>query len=175
MHYAKILANRHLFAIVDDVVFVHGGIRREHLPRLELWNEQVRLWMLGEPAFNRPDLVEAFSINGDDGSPIWNRAFGGDVRREVCDELDDQAGHSGTLSQLGVHAMVVGHTVQRDGDEPLGVTPTCGGKVWRIDVGLSRGMWRRNVPLDHERVQVLEIINGREFNILRLPPVTLQE
>jgi hypothetical protein len=45
--------------------------------------------------------------------------------------------------------MVIGHTVQESG-----VSSACGGKVWRIDVGLSSYYGRKPA-------QVLEIVGDR--------------
>ena len=52
--------------------------------------------------------------------------------------------------------MVVGHTIQRQG-----INETCGGKVYRVDVGMSKGC------IDGE-VQVLEILDdGKKIFRLR--------
>ena len=72
-----------------------------------------------------------------DSAPIWSRDYSEDVPlRGKCDELGR------VLGALGAKRMVVGHTVQKNG-----ITSACGGRVWRIDVGLrvtteaSRACW----------------------------------
>ena len=39
------------------------------------------------------------------------------------------------LSVLGASRVVIGHTVQE-----RGINAACGGRVWRVDVGLSQAM-----------------------------------
>jgi hypothetical protein len=59
---------------------------------------------------------------------IWSRAYSdGDPTAAACAELGR------VLSALSAQRMVVGHTVQKQG-----INSACAGKVWRIDVGLSR-------------------------------------
>eukprot|EP00976_Prorocentrum_cordatum_P107994 1194750-Prorocentrum_minimum.AAC.5 len=50
------------------------------------------------------------------------------------------------LRQLGCKRLVVGHTPQLDG-----CNATCGGKVWRVDVGMSAGVL-------NQEAQALEIL-----------------
>ena len=49
----------------------------------------------------------------------------------------------------GAERMVVGHTPQRR------INSACGGRVWRIDVGMSAGVMN-NMP------EVLEIVHGEK-------------
>ena len=69
---------------------------------------------------------------------------------EQCAEL------TRVLSALSAQRMVVGHTVQQQG-----INSACEGKVWRIDVGLSR--FYGNKP------SVLEI-RGDQVRALTEPP-----
>ena len=52
---------------------------------------------------------------------------------------------------VGVERVVVGHTIQ----EPGGITAACGGRVLRVDVGMSAGC-------ADAKPEVLEIVNGGE-------------
>jgi hypothetical protein len=54
--------------------------------------------------------------------------------------------------------MVVGHSVQKAGV----VTSACGGAVWRVDVGMSRGVLG-------SRPQALEILPGGRVAVLSAP------
>jgi hypothetical protein len=130
--YAKLLASRPLFMKVGDTVFVHAGILPKHVAYgLERMNDEVRAWMLGR----RP--VPPASVVAEDG-PIWTRAYGYDPGPTECAQLDE------VLRALGAKRMVVGHTPQE-----AGISSACDGRVFRIDVGMSR--------FYGGRVQVLDI------------------
>ena len=53
------------------------------------------------------------------------------------------------LDAVGAKRLVVGHTPQQGG-----VSSGCGGRLWRSDVGVSRGIYGA-------KPQVIEIVNGR--------------
>ena len=105
--------------MVGDTVFVHGGLVPAHVTYgLEKINAETRDWMLGsgpEPAV----------LSGSD-SPVWSRHYSDSPDAQDCLLLFE------TLEALGAKRMVVAHTVQS-----AGITDACGGKVWRVDVGLS--------------------------------------
>lgn len=115
--YARKLAERRVIAIVNDSVFVHGGVLAKHAEYgIDAINEQTSAWMRGER--DAPLILQ-----GDD-APIWTRIYS-DGKAD-CPTLEK------ALTALGAARMVVGHTVQKQG-----VTSDCDGKIWRIDVGMS--------------------------------------
>lgn len=120
---AKQLATRPVVIQVGDNVFVHGGLLERHVRYgLGRINREVSEWMLAP----KPRPVPAI-VNGDD-APIWLRLYSQGVpRSEACAELER------VLNALGAKRLIVGHTVQE-----RGINSACSGKVWRIDVGLSR-------------------------------------
>jgi hypothetical protein len=145
--YALRLSRRPVAAVVGDTVFAHGGVLPEHLAHgLDRYNQEARDWMTGRSGAEPPP-----SLSRRD-SPLWTRAYGGDVSPEACGAL------SRTLAALGAARLVVGHTVQE-----RGISPACGGQVWRIDVALSRGLDRPG-----RKVQVLEMV-GAEARPLTAP------
>ncbi|MFT3926259.1 MAG: shewanella-like protein phosphatase [Myxococcales bacterium] len=118
--YARMLADRPVVVQVGDTVFAHGGVLMKHVRYgLKRMNDEVRAFLLGQ----RPDLSPV--VMAEDG-PVWTRVYSG-VPTPACEELGQ------VLGALGAKRMVVGHTVQ-----PEGVNAACDGRVWRIDVGLSR-------------------------------------
>ena len=142
---ARQLAECPVVAIVDDSAFVHAalpaGSTRESVARL---NAQARKWLLGEWPFPPPELLPY------EGSPVWERTYSSPSDREVplnrCNEL------RGTLKQLGVSRMVVGHTPQNR------VNAACGGAVWRCDTGVSAyvmGGTPEALEIEGGRVRVL--------------------
>lgn len=131
--YADLLGERPVVAIVGDTVFVHAGLLPEHVEYgVARINQEVSRWMQGSRPM--PAVISS------DDAPVWTRLYGGpQLSAETCRTLQ------AVLERLGVARMVVGHTVQSDG-----ITAACDGRVYRIDVGLSR-YYGHNPP------QVLEI------------------
>jgi hypothetical protein len=117
--YARMLAERPLAARVGSSLFVHGGILPKHVSYgLERLHGEVRDWLLGKRS-EPPALAAA------EDSPVWTRLYG--TEAADCAALDS------TLRALGAKRMIVGHTVQ-----PGGISRGCDGKLWRIDVGMSK-------------------------------------
>jgi hypothetical protein len=117
--YADRLAARPIVAMVGDTVFVHGGILPKHVAYgLDRMNDEVDAWLVGKRS-----APPAIAVAQD--GPVWTRLY--------SDGPGDCATLRAALAALGARRMVVGHTVQRGG-----ITSSCDGAVWRIDVGLSR-------------------------------------
>lgn len=143
--YALQLAQRDVVAVVGDSVFVHGGVLPEHVRYgIDKLNRETREWMRAGDR-RAPESVAV------DNAPIWVRDYSLDpVAPSACDKLGE------VLLALEVSRMVVGHTVQN-----AGISSACDGRVWRIDVGLSRYYGDRPV-------QVLEIQAGK-LRVLSAP------
>jgi hypothetical protein len=119
--YASLESHRSIVAKVGDSVFVHGGILPKHVAYgLDRMNDEVDAWLAG--ARRSPPAI----VVADDG-PVWTRAYSSEDSPPDCADLTK------ALAELGAKRMVVGHTVQHKG-----VNSACDGKVWRIDVGLSK-------------------------------------
>jgi hypothetical protein len=83
-------------------------------------------------------------------SPVWTREYSeGAPSRSSCAELAE------VLRRTNTRRLVVGHTVQSE------INSACDGKVYRIDVGMSR--------VYAGPTQVLEIRAGKA-RVLRAPP-----
>jgi hypothetical protein len=141
--YAKRLAEFPTVLQIGGTVFVHGGV----VPRwarygIDKINAEVSQWLLGRAP--EPDSAKGV----DDGDRVmWTRQFSSNVDERDCAELDE------SLKILGAKRMVVAHTVHAV------ITPRCDGKVWAIDVGMSRAYGGS--------VQVLEIVNDEKLTVLR--------
>jgi len=119
--YAKRFAEHDVVTIIGDTVFSHAGVLGEWATQVDAANMSSRCWLDGQAG--GPEAAPAVLTSDD--SPVWTRAYGGaDVD---CDALKT------ALAKLGAKRMVVGHTVQR-----TGITSTCDGAAWRIDVGLGK-------------------------------------
>jgi hypothetical protein len=108
---------------IGDNVFVHGGVLEQHLRYgLGRLNRETSAWMAGAPTEPPPSGLAG------ERAPIWVRDYSdGTPTADRCAEL------SRVLHALSAQRMIVGHTVQQQG-----INSACDGKVWRIDVGLSR-------------------------------------
>lgn len=124
---ARELAERAQVAImVGDTVFVHAGLQPAHLGNdaeraLGSLNSETRAFLRGERA-RLPEMLDGA------GGPLWMRTYS---RRDVRSGGQECQLLGQTLKLLGAKRMVVGHTVQP------AINAACGGRVWRVDTGLS--------------------------------------
>src|SRR6188768_4300863 len=120
---ARRLAVQPMVIQIGGNLFVHGGVLEQHVRYgLGRINQELSAWMAGAPTASAPA-----SISGQ-RAPIWVRDYSDGAPAEGrCAEL------TRVLGALSAQRLVVGHTVQQQG-----INSACDGKVWRIDVGLSR-------------------------------------
>ncbi|KDD76636.1 hypothetical protein H632_c152p0, partial [Helicosporidium sp. ATCC 50920] len=110
---------------VGSSLFVHGGVLPQHaaLGLAEI-NAQTRKWLLHGLPREAP-----FFLKGRD-AVVWLRRYSWE---------ESASCECATLQQAldlvpGARRMVVGHTIQSQG-----INAACDGKVFRVDVGLSKG------------------------------------
>jgi hypothetical protein len=151
---AQQFARNSTVLVVNDTVFVHGGLLPAHVSYgLERLNEGVSRWMLGEKGADLEDAMDLASGSLD--SVVWNRQFAKERWSTPAEQYTTCSVLKQALAMVpGVKRMVIGHTPQQ-----RGCNCECDGQVWRIDVGLSRGVFGA-LP------QVLEI-NGDDVRILQ--------
>lgn len=142
--YARRLAEFPTVLRVGDTIYVHGGVvSRWAEYGVHRINHEVSQWLLGNT--REPD--SSLGVDNGDGV-MWTRQFSSAVTGEDCAELER------SLSVLGARRMIVAHTVQPT------ITPRCGGKVWAVDVGMSRAY---GGP-----IEVLEIVRDEQLTVLGL-------
>ncbi len=119
-HYAKLLSQRPIIAVVGESLFAHGGVHLMHVKYgIDRINAEVTSWLAGSG--KPPSIIQS------ERSPVWTREFSlPEPSAQACAELRE------VLRAVGVRRLVVGHTVQEKG-----VTSACDEQVWRIDVGMS--------------------------------------
>ena len=163
--YAKFLGcTRKGILVIGSNLFVHGGIIPE-LAKLYGGNE-------GIENINR--IISKFLWDNDsnsdknnlgitgtlDYSPFWNRVLG--LAESGLDYKDDfcYTNIKPVLETYKVGRIVVGHTPQFSPLTPnaldKGINSTCGDRVWRADVGLSKAFGVKGKD-DNRNIQVLEI------------------
>lgn len=96
---------------------------------------EMAAWMRADEDGDGSKATPPYIAMGGPHSILWNRTFGQEVfktqyeRYHACSTVKD------VLSKLGAKRLVVGHTPQLNG-----CNCECGGQVWRVDVGMSRGV-----------------------------------
>lgn len=142
--YAQIIAEWPMVVVLQDSVFVHGGLHQKHLDYgIDMINSMTRLYLLGSLP------LDYEMVGGGDDCVDWDRTYSDD---EVPPTPTDCANLESVLTQLGVTRLVVGHTVQAT------ITTSCDGLAYLIDVGMS--------AYYGGSVEVLEILPSGETNIL---------
>ena len=141
--YARRIAEFPVVLTLGETVFVHGGVpprwARYGVDRI---NREVRDWLLGQTG--EPDSA----LGVDDGDRVmWTRQFSASVTSADCAVLEE------SLRILGARRMIVAHTVHPE------ITARCDGRVWAVDVGMSRAYGGR--------VEVLEIVDDSRLRVLR--------
>jgi len=130
---------------IRETVFVHGGV----VPRwarygVDRINREVSQWLLGLA----PEPDSALGV--DDGDRVmWTRQFSANVDAADCAVLAE------SLRILGARRMIVAHTVHSE------ITARCDGRVWAVDVGMSRAY---GGP-----IQVLEIVDDKTLRVIGQP------
>ncbi|CAI5485588.1 unnamed protein product [Closterium sp. Naga37s-1] len=131
------LARNNAALMVNDTLFAHGGILPHHveygLPRM---NRELSQWMRGEEVWGEGGRTPMpFIVTRGYNSVVWTRLYSqeylgsGEDKYKICTVL------AASLDAVGAKRLVVGHTPQVGG-----ANGECGGRVWRIDVGMSSGM-----------------------------------
>ena len=142
--YAIFLAcTRHSVIVINNFLFIHGGIEREFLDnfrgrdKLTILNRIVQKWLLNNlDKYNSLNMKELLSSGS---SPFWTRILGNSKQlppnlpstaTECKDIVDPVLNY---LDTYKIKGMVIGHTPQIND----GINSTCDNKLWRIDVAAS--------------------------------------
>lgn len=154
-----------------DTLYCHGGL---HVVALTVGAAARRKRLATAPAADAPALELLAALNADaaawlrgagplpaalgasESSPVWSRAYSHPAGAEPSTSRCGDAAKA--LDALGLRQMVVGHTPQIT----AGINACCGGRVYRIDTGLSSfygGM-----------KQCLEVEEGRRPKVISSTP-----
>lgn len=166
---AQQFARHSTVLIVNDTVFAHGGLLPSHVAfGLDRINAAVSTWMStppesdadagsdseGDNASSSSSATAAARVEpsrvlpawiddamelaaGGSASVVWNRRFAKEKYTNPAERYTDCSVLRQALAMVpGATRLVVGHTPQTSG-----CNSECDGAVWRIDVGLSRGVF----------------------------------
>ncbi|KAL6203495.1 hypothetical protein ACLB2K_027195 [Fragaria x ananassa] len=149
------LARHPVVLKVNDWLFCHGGLVPHHVAYgVERMNREASQWMRGLSESEDDPDIPFIATRGYD-SVVWNRLYSRD--NSDFDDYQSNQIHTileRTLHAAGAKAMVVGHTPQT-----VGVNCKYNCSIWRIDVGMSRGVL-------NSRPEVLEI-RGDKARVIR--------
>jgi hypothetical protein len=117
--YGRWIRSNNTAVMINGLLFVHAGLTSRYASvSLAEINGRIRAEL--EKANRR-------GIAGDPRGPLWDRSLAFGRESAVARELDT------VLKAFGARGMVIAHTVQTDG-----VVTRAGGRLIRIDVGMSR-------------------------------------
>jgi hypothetical protein len=146
-YYASKLAEFPVVLRLGDTIYVHGGITPYWAEYgIDRINRDIQEWFAG--ISEEPAWVHGRDLGNDDDNAVMSRHFSGGIegKGHHCAMLDE------ALAILGAERMIVAHEV-RDS-----ISSFCTGKVWAVDVGMSREY--------NSHVQVLEIIDDENFTVI---------
>jgi hypothetical protein len=155
--------------IIGSNLFVHAGIVPKLAEKYKVKdiNSLIRKWLLKK----KSDTAELNKIiKSADFSPFWFRTLG-QMPPDLTDGNDYcQKYVEPVLDIYKVKNIIVGHTPQSFITD-TGINATCDNKVWRVDVGVSDAFavydTLNNNKTPDRSVQILEILDDKEFNILK--------
>jgi hypothetical protein len=141
--------------IVGDTLFVHGGLTKEFISSSSNVTKVLQKLNADLSAFFAGEQMGKKAYKGE--KVLWNRDYSGRSVAELSADPRACAELAETLERMpgSVRRMVVGHSVQKGGS----VTSACRGAVWRVDIGMSRGVLGSSP-------QVLEIRPGDRVTVL---------
>lgn len=111
---------------VGSTVFCHGGITPHFSKNGIDWINDITHDSIIPYMESNGRQGDKYGVFGGEG-PTWYRRYALDDEAVICDVLDQ------ALELLEANRMVVGHTVQHDGE----IHTRCGGKMILIDIGIS--------------------------------------
>jgi hypothetical protein len=176
---SKMLAcTRPSVLIIGSTMFVHAGVlpvlarRLDHLnmdsgTKLKYLNAVVRKWLLKKLSENEDKENKFLFVNDLKVSPFWTRIYGSIPENTSLESNECFNSVKKAIEVYKIGQLVVGHTPQLFTNKS-GINGTCykqngDNKLYRVDGGFSRAF---NIFDNQGLVQVLEIINDKEFNIL---------
>ncbi|EFJ12512.1 hypothetical protein SELMODRAFT_123773 [Selaginella moellendorffii] len=138
---------------INDWLFAHGGLLPHHVAYgLEKMNSEVSNWMKGGAYNGKQPFIATKGFD----SIVWSRLYSRKTKEIPQPKVSMEfacAVLQQTLDAVKAKGLVIGHTPQVNG-----ANSECDGKVWRIDVGMSRGVLNATP-------QVIEIV-GDEVKVL---------
>jgi len=161
--YANFLAcTRHSVLIINDFLFIHGGIEKKFLEtyqgryKLSKLNKIVQKWLLNKLDEYKFDETTREIMNNN--GPFWTRIMGQLSPYLSKNKIKCKSVLDPVLEAYKIKGMVIGHTPQLND----GINSTCDNKLFRIDVGASYA-FDTDIINKNREPQVLEILKLPRF------------
>eukprot|EP00803_Ostreobium_quekettii_P004169 evm.model.scf_1272.5 EVM.evm.TU.scf_1272.5 scf_1272:24789-27888(-) len=160
---SKELAKNPTVLVVNDTVFAHGGLLPVHLDYgLEKINAEMAAWMRGDEHEDGKKITPPYIAMGGPQSILWNRTLGQEVFNTQYERYHACSMAKTVLSKLDAKRLVVGHTPQMSG-----CNCECGGQIWRVDVGMSRGVLNAGpevleIEQDYNGVSKIQVLRSED-------------
>lgn len=170
----RMAAYRYAVVQVGSWLFVHGSLHPEVAKKYSLSkiNQSISNWLLNTDKDNTADIDFLYHNENDTVSPFWSRLysdhedFNDEKKKQFFETLEYVNDVNKNEQSVTAKGMIVGHSPQFMYGKPM--NSDLDGRLWRVDVGVSRAFGRRESVSDSNlrRVQVLEIVNDKNFNVL---------
>lgn len=173
----KLACTRSSVIIIGSTMFVHAGvlpilardienINYDARTKLKYLNSIIRKWLLNKLDNENDKSLAKNMIYGTE-SPFWTRIFGSIPANQKMETSVCKNSVKSSLETYKIGYMVIGHTPQKKNNTGI-INGTCyekddNGRLYKIDGGFSRAF---DVFGNRTMIQVLEIINDRDFNII---------
>ncbi|XWV25020.1 hypothetical protein QJ856_gp0758 [Tupanvirus deep ocean] len=174
----KLACTRPSVLIIGSTMFVHAGVlpvlakRLKHLgfdneTKLKYLNAVVRKWLLHKLSEENDIENQKIFVSNLKESPFWTRIYGSIPENTDLDSSQCFTSVKKALQVYNIGHLVIGHTPQLFTNKN-GINGTCyeqsGDKtLYRVDGGFSKAF---RVFDNQGLVQVLEIIDDKDFNII---------
>jgi hypothetical protein len=176
----KLACGRPSVLIIGSTMFVHAGVlpilakKLNYLgfdsdTKLKYLNAVVRKWLLRKLSEKGNDIKDKdLLVNNLNVSPFWTRIYGTIPENTDLNSSECFLSVKKALEVYKIGQLVVGHTPQLLTNKN-GINGTCyekneqQNKLYRVDGGFSKAF---NIFGNQGLVQVLEIINDKDFNII---------
>ena len=170
----RMAAYRYCIVQVGSWLFVHGSVHPAVAKYYSISkiNKCISDWLLNIKKNDDKDIEFLYHNEDDSISPFWSRIYSEqeDCNNETENQFNQTIQYINEVNKdeqiIPAKGMIIGHSPQFMYNKPL--NSGFDGRVWRVDVGVSRAFGKHeNKDTDMLRkVQVLEILNDKTFNVL---------